>query len=216
MNKYDLVIFDLDGTILDTSEGIILSIKHVVDIMGLDKLSDAALSSFIGPPIQDSFERECGLVGEKQQEAVTIFRDYYKSSAMFKASPYEGIYDTFQALSDSKIKIAVATYKREDYAKKILNHFEFDKFTQNIYGGDIENKLKKNDIINLCISNSGITDKGRVVMVGDTCHDAYGAEQAGIDFIGVTFGFGFLSKDDLEKCRSVGCAEKAIDILKFI
>lgn len=216
MNKYDLVIFDLDGTILDTSEGIILSIKHTVDIMRLEKLSDEAISSFIGPPIQNSFERECGLSGVRLQEAVTTFRDYYKTSALFKASPYNGIYDAFQALSDRKIKTAVATYKREDYAKAILEHFEFNKFTQNIRGGDIENKLTKKDIIDLCISDSGITDKSRIVMVGDTCHDANGAEQSGIDFIGVTFGFGFLSKDDVTKCRSIGYAEKAMDILKYI
>lgn len=216
MNKYDLVIFDLDGTILDTSEGIILSIKHTIDVMGLDKLSDTALSSFIGPPIQNSFERECGLVGEKQQEAVTTFREYYKTSAMFKASPYDGIYDTFQALSERKVMTAVATYKREDYAKSLLEYFEFNRFTHNIHGGDAENKLKKNDIINLCIFDSGIADKSRIVMVGDTCHDADGAEQACIDFIGVTFGFGFKSKADAAKCKSVGYAEKAADILKYI
>lgn len=216
MNKYDLVIFDLDGTILDTSEGIISSIKHTIDIMGLEKLSDEVIASFIGPPVQDSFARKCGLSGDALQKTVTVFRDYYKTSALFKASPYKGIYEVFQTLSDRKIQSAAATYKREDYAKALLEHFEFNKYTHNIHGGDAENKLRKNDIIDLCISDSKINDKSRIVMIGDTVHDAAGAEQAGIDFIGVTFGFGFQKNEKNLKPPIIGYADKAIDILNFI
>lgn len=210
MNKYDLVIFDLDGTILNTSRGIISSIKYTIDALKLEKLSDESIASFIGPPIQDSFARECGLNGEDLEKAVAIFRTYYKNHALFEASPYNGIYEVFQTLINRNIQTAVATYKREDFAKTILEHFEFDKYTQNIHGGDAENKFKKNDIIDFCISESKINNKSRIVMIGDTYNDAVGAEQAKIDFIGVTYGFGFNTN------KPIKFADKAIDILNFI
>lgn len=216
MNKYDLVIFDVDGTLLDTSEGILTAVRYTIDKFGFQMLSDEKISSFIGPPIQDSFAREYGLKGDILQEIATVFRDYYKKEALFKASPYEGIYEVFQNLEDRKIQSAAATYKREDCAVSLLKHFGFDKYTGNIHGGDHENKLKKTDIIDLCISESGISDKNRIVMVGDSCHDAAGAELSGVDFIGVTFGFGFGRNEDLTKFKAVGYADKAIDILKFL
>lgn len=216
MNKYDLVIFDLDGTILDTSKGIISSIKYTIDIMNLKRLSEESVSSFIGPPIQDSFARECGLNGDDLQKAVTTFRNFYKTNALFNASPYKGIYEVFQTLSEKNIQTAIATYKREDFAKTILKHFEFDKYTRNIHGGDAENKLKKRDIINLCISDSKIADKSRIVMIGDTYNDADGAERAGIDFIAITYGFGFRKYENKPESSIIKYADKAIDILNFI
>ncbi len=216
MNKYDLVIFDLDGTILDTSEGIISSIKYTIDTMKLERLSDESISSFIGPPIQDSFARECGLNGDALEKAITIFRTYYKTNTLFKASPYNGIYEVFQTLTKRNIQTAIATYKREDFAKTILEHFEFDKYTRNIHGGDAENKLKKSDIIDLCISDSKISDRSRIVMIGDTHNDAIGAEQAKIDFIGITYGFGFDKIEDKFKPSINDYADKAIDILNYI
>lgn len=216
MNKYDLVIFDVDGTLLDTSEGILTAVRYTIEKFGFSMLSDETIASFIGPPIQDSFAREFGLKGDILQEIATVFRDYYKCGALFKASPYEGIYEVFRKLSERKIQSAIATYKREDCAADLLKHFEFDRYTKNIHGGDHENKLKKKDIIDLCISESNITNKSRIVMIGDTYHDAAGAELSGIDFVGVTFGFGFRKNDDLTKFKAVGFADKAIDILKFL
>lgn len=216
MNKYDLAIFDLDGTILDTSEGIISSIKYTIDIMNLKKLSEESISSFIGPPIQDSFTRECGLSGDDLQKAVTTFRNYYKTNALFDATPYKDIYEVFLTLSKNNVQTAVATYKRDDFAKTILKHFEFDKYTQNIHGGDAENKLKKSDIIELCISDSKIADKSRIVMIGDTNNDADGAKKAGIDFIAVTYGFGFGKNENKITPPIIKYADKAEEILNNI
>lgn len=216
MNRYDLVIFDVDGTILDTSEGVISAVKHTIAEMEFDMLSDEVLAGFIGPPIQDSFAKAYGIGGDILQDIASVFRGYYKEVDLFKAVPYEGIYEVFQELVERKIMVAIATYKREDYAITLLKHFGFDRYTGNIHGGDHENKQKKKDIIELCILESGITDKRRVVMVGDTNHDAIGAELMGIDFIGVTFGFGFNSEEDMMKVKHVGCSAKAEEILNYL
>lgn len=214
--KYDLVIFDLDGTLLDTTEGVLASVRHTIKTLHFKEMPEDVLSTFIGPPIQDSFAKAYGLEGPILQEIACIFRDQYSTVDLLKAVPYEGIFELFSALRDCGAKTAVATYKREDYALRLLRHFGFHNYTDVMHGGDHENKLKKRDIIELCIKESGITDKSRVVMVGDTAHDAIGAEQMGVDFIGVTFGFGFHSREDVNEHKNVGTADTALQILELI
>lgn len=216
MNRYDLAVFDLDGTLLDTKEGVLSAVKYTIEKMGLSMPDDKVLATFIGPPIQDSFARLYGLTGDILQEIATIFRNRYKEADLFKAEPYEGIYQVFEGLKNRGIASAVATYKREDYAVALLNHYHFDRYTQIIHGSDHENKLKKQDIIQICIAQAGITDYSRVVMIGDTVHDGEGAARLGLDFIGVTFGFGFHSKEDMAGTASVGCAERPLDILNYM
>lgn len=190
MNKYELVIFDVDGTLLDTTESVVMSAKHAIKTCGLRELSDDELLTFIGPPLQVTFENVFGLSGEERDKAVVAFRDFYAEN-LLKAKPYDGTTELFRVLKENGIATAIATYKREDYALKLLSHFGFAEYTDNIHGAAADNSLTKHDIIEKCIEESGISDRNRIVMIGDTLHDALGAEQSGIDFIGVTYGFEF-------------------------
>ena len=114
------------------------------------------------------------------------------------------------------IKNAIATYKREDYAKKLINNYYFEKYVDCIYGSDNNNFLKKSDIIEKCIVKSNIIDRNRIVMVGDTEFDYIGAKEANIDFISVNYGFGF--KDRLKKLGvyHIGCVDNPMEILNYI
>lgn len=215
MNRYKLAIFDLDGTLLDTTEGILSSVKYTINKMGFEMLSDDAISAFIGPPIQDSFARAYGLEGPILQEIAGVFRERYSNVDLLLAKPYEGIFEVFEGLLKRGIKPAVATYKREDYAVSLLNYYGFGKYTDVMFGGDHENKLKKKDIIEKCISVSGIGSRAEAVMIGDTKHDAIGAQGMGIDFLGVTYGFGFRSAADAAEYGAVGCVDKAVDLLGY-
>ena len=216
MNKYDLVIFDLDGTLLDTTEGVLQAVKYTINEMGYKMLNDDELASFIGPPIQNSFADAYNLKGEILQTIATTFRNRYKDFELFKAKPYEGIYYLFSELMNKKIKTAVATYKREDYAISLLQKFNFQNYTNIMYGADHENKLSKKDIIKKCIDTAQVTDMGKVVMLGDTVHDALGAKQMGIDFIGVTYGFGFKNEKDFINIDYIGIANSPIEIMKYV
>ena len=122
--------------------------------------------------------------------------------------------ELFEELCKRGIRPAVATYKREDYALTLLRHFGFDRYTDVMFGGDHENKLKKKDIIEKCMTVTGVP-KERAVMIGDTAFDAIGAEGMGVDFLGVTYGFGFENADDVAKCTSVGSSDTALGLLKF-
>lgn len=197
-------IFDLDGTLLDTSEGILESVIYTIKKLNLAMLPEETLQTFIGPPVQMSFKDKYGMSTDEAQNAGEIFRDYYKSEALMKAKPFQGIYDTLENLLKRGKKLAIATYKREDYALLISQHFGFDKYCKSIHGADNFNQLRKSDIIVMCMTElSGqISDS---VYIGDTKHDALGAQEAGIDFLGVTYGFGFKTKEDMDEYPNVGC-----------
>lgn len=213
---YDYIIFDVDGTLLDTTEGVLSAVKYTIIVSGLPRLPKEALLTFIGPPIQDSFRKHYGIEGAKLQELATIFRNQYKDVDLLKAVPYEGIYDVCEKLKEAGIKIGVATYKRQDYAERILKHFKFDRYSNYLYGADHENKLKKMDIIKLCMDEMGVIDKKRVLMIGDSSHDAIGAEKIGVDFLGVTYGFDFKNKEDVMKFPAIGVADTPMEILQFV
>lgn len=215
MKRYEIAVFDVDGTLLDTTEGVLASVKYTIDEMGFTPLSDEQLLTFIGPPIQDSFAKAYHLEGEILQTIATCFRNRYKDYELFKAVPYEGIYELFDRLSAKKVKLAVATYKRQDYAEAILKHFSFDRYTNILYGADHENKLKKVDIIRKCMDDLGVHDYSRAVMIGDSSHDAIGAHEIGMDFIGVTYGFDFKSSVEVFESDAIGAADSPVSILQF-
>lgn len=213
--KYKLVVFDLDGTILDTTEGILEAVEYTIAKFGLPQIPHETLLSFIGPPIQESFMRYYDIRGEILQQISDEFRKSYSSTHLLKAQPYCGIYQLFNSLTETGVKIAIATYKREDYALKLLHHYDFDKFTSIMHGGDNLNKLKKSDIITKCIQEAEISDAKDVVMIGDTIFDAEGAKTLGIDFIAVTYGFGFHPNAPENIC-SIGYAKTPLEILNIL
>ena len=216
MRRCDAVIFDLDGTLLDTSEGISRSVRHVIKELSLPEASDEVIRTFIGPPIQRSFERVYGLDKDEAGKAADMFRNRYKDRDILLAVPYEGIFETIEDLAAAGIRSAVATYKRQDYAEKILGHFGFDRVCDCICGSDFEQKLSKSDIIENAIRLLGITDRSRVVMIGDSDNDAEGAKGIGVPFVGVTYGFGFASEEDVNVFPNIGSAATCRDILRCV
>ena len=214
--RYKLVVFDLDGTLLDTSEGVLAAARYTIKQFGFRELDDSQMKSFIGPPIQESFAKAYHLDGDILQDIATVFRDRYKSVDLLKAVPYDGIYDSLQDLRRSGIKLAVATYKREDYALRILEHFGFDKYFDVMHGADHNNVLRKSDIVEQCIKETGVAEKQYVVLVGDTISDEVGAKNVGIDFIGVTYGFGYQDLQAREKADAIGFANTPLSVKEMI
>ena len=211
--KYKLVIFDLDGTLMDTSSGILMAVKDTIKEHGMPELSEEQIRTFIGPPIQWSFEAQYGISKEEAQRMADTFRTLYSTKHLLGAVPYPGIYDLMQALRERGMKSAIATYKREDYALRLLKHYHFDDYTDIMYGGDNDGTLKKRDIIQKCIDTAGVKNLNEVVMVGDTLHDSNGAKERGVDFIGVSYGFGFHGED----AKGIDfMAETPQDIVRFV
>ena len=216
MSKYKLIVFDLDGTLLDTTEGILKSVKETLLHYNLREIDDDIIQSFIGPPIQDSLETHYGLKGVKLLEATNYFRTIYSEENLLYAKAYNGIYDLFQYMKENGFISSVATYKREDYAICLLKSFHFDHYSDILFGADNLNILKKNDIIRKCIEKANINNYSEVLMVGDTLHDFKGAEQIGVDFLAVTYGFGFKSKEDFGNLNCIAIADNPLEIINIL
>lgn len=205
--KYKLVIFDVDGTLLDTSEGLLNSTIYTINQLGYDMPSQDVLCSFIGPRIQDSFHRVYGLTGEELDRAATVFRNHYKKGDVLLAKPYDGVYEILEWLKKMGMHIAVATNKRQDFVEELMGKYEFSPYIESVCGTDFEGKLQKADLIRMCIQGFSDCRTDEVVMIGDSSYDAIAAQDVGIDFIGVTYGFEFCTEEDVSRWANVGIAD---------
>ncbi len=215
MKNYSVIVFDLDGTLLDTTRGVLESVRYTIKEMGLPMLSEETIGRFVGPPMQDSFVREYGVSKEIAQQAANIFREYYKTKSLLQADLYDGIIELLGLLKKQNKKIAVATYKRHDYAMDILKHFGIADYCDSMNGADNNNVLTKADILNKCLEEVGNPPRSEVVLIGDSEYDSIGAENAGIDFIGVTYGFGFRTEEDIAKHSYAAWAESGKGLVEL-
>ena len=213
MNTVQCVIFDLDGTLLDTSPGIMESVRYAAEKLGYPPLTEEQLLSFIGPPLKDSFVRcyDCGM--PQAEELTAAYREHYREGALLNAKPYDGMETLLEALKQRGLCAAVATGKPQAFSERILRHFGLERFFRVIHGSDMEGKLKKSDLIRLCAEDTGIP-RDQCVMVGDSEHDARGAREAGVPFIGVSYGFG--NRDEMLRCPHIGFADKPMDVLRIL
>ena len=209
------VIFDLDGTLIDTGEGVAASAAYAAEQLGLPALSQEALKSFVGPPLRQSFIRHYGLDEAGVQEAVRAFRAYYSEHGLLRAAPYDGMLALCERLQAAGVRMGVATYKREDYALRLLHHFGFDRCLSPICGADAANTLTKADILHKCQALMQ-TAPADCVLIGDTAHDAQGAAAAGTPFLAVTYGFGFRTAADADEYPCIGTAASPAEIYDLV
>jgi len=209
------VIFDLDGTLLDTSGGVIESVKYTMAKMNFKALSDQEVRYFIGPPLKTAFVSLCGCSENEALTAVNVFRKYYQDGAVFNAKLYSGIEDLCRCLCDIGIRIGVATNKPERFATLLIEKFELKQYIYSVCGADESGKLSKTDLIKLCMEQMG-GDLLDTILVGDTENDAIGAKEVGVKFVAVTYGFGYRSVDDTSTYPCIGTIDSPKDLLKII
>lgn len=208
MNKFDYVLFDVDGTLLDTREGIVSAILHTMKIFSLDIPDQSILYSLIGPPMQFSLKKLYNLSDAAAMEMANVFRDVYKTDDfLFNAIPYDGIYMLLESLINNKVKIGIATYKRYDYAKRLLYEKNFDQYTNFFYGSDFEGRLSKSDIIRECLINMECIDFNKAVYIGDGDSDGKSSNEVGMNFIAVTYGYGFKNFEDANKYHPIAVVQ---------
>lgn len=187
---YKAVVFDLDGTLLDTTSGVIYAVELTIQQLGLPRPADDVLKTFVGPPMQLSFEKQFGMEKERALECANLFRANYRDHSLLIAELYPGVMEVLAYLKNKGYKIALATNKSHDNAMAILKHFGVADYCDFMMGSDLAGKLKKADIIEKSLEAIDVDAKD-AVYVGDSIFDYEGAQKVGMDFIGVTYGFGF-------------------------
>jgi phosphoglycolate phosphatase len=213
--KIKNVIFDLDGTLLDTSKGIIESVEHTVKEMGFPVLSDEALRSFIGPPLRNSFMNTCGCTEELANDATKVFRAYYQAGAVLHAESYDGIVELCKFLKEKGVKLGVATNKPERFAVALIDNFGLTGYFTGVFGADETGSLSKTDLIKLCMKELDASETD-TVLIGDTDNDAVGAKQAGVYFLAVSYGFGFRPGDNYSEHHCIGIADSPMQIADIL
>ncbi len=205
----DLVLFDLDGTITDSQEGIIHSIQYALKKKGIECEADE-LKSFIGPPLKGSFQEKFPQIDP--DEAITDYREYYADKGIFENRVYEGIPELLAKLKDMNIRAAIATSKPEGYARQIIDHFGLSDHIEAVYGATMDSsRVNKEDILDYALAKSHAESP---IMVGDRKFDIEGAHAHHLPGVGVTYGFG--SRQELEKAGAECIIDQPEELLEWI
>lgn len=213
--KYDIFFFDLDGTITDSSPGITNSVMYALKKYGILENDRSKLYKFIGPPLDASFRDYYGFSKEKAWEAVGYYREYYKDKGIFESCVYDGFEEMLVQLKAAGKRMVVATSKPEIFARRIIEHFKLDKYFDYVAGMELDGgRGTKAEVIRYALERCDIEDKRKVLMVGDREHDVAGAKAAGVDCLGVLYGFG--TREELEQAGADAIAEIPKDVLKYI
>lgn len=215
MKKYDYIFFDLDGTLSESGPGIINCVAYALNSVGIAVSDRSELKKFVGPPLVESFSMFYGLSPEQIQIAVSNFREQYEASGIFENEMYDGVDILLKKLCDAGKVPVVATSKPEPFARKILQRYGIDKYFLYIAGSGIdETQTQKAEVIAYALERCKISDKSKVVMVGDRFHDVIGARENGIDCIGVLFGYG--DRKELEDAGAVAIAADINELTEML
>ena len=215
MARFSHIIFDLDGTLTDNTKGIGNSIKYALEQMQIDSYSDEILEQFIGPPLQWGFSNLFGMNERNTKLAVQYFREYYSENGWHENEPYSGIFEMLEGLSLAGVNMYIATSKLEKYAKKIITHFEFDKYIIQLNGADYSGKKgTKSTIIENLLETQQLIPSKKVVMVGDTVFDIEGGKENGLATIAVNYGFG--KENELRNANPVYFAEDVGELYEIL
>lgn len=196
MKKYNTIIFDLDGTLIDTSEGIINCYNNTAKEYNKNIISRENFTGIIGCPLYVGFTKNYNMTDEEAKEAVIKYRNLYNEIGIYESKPYDGILDLLKKLKQNGYNVAVATLKLEKFAKLMLKNHELDKYIDVIFGPTESIEYKKSDLLKKVIKHFNVS-KSEVILVGDSIYDSEGAKEIGIDFIGVTYGLGYNSIEDV-------------------
>lgn len=194
MAKYETIIFDLDGTLLDTSPGIFNSVRFAEQQLGFAPIPDDQLRVFVGPPPKQMYQKVYGVDEETATKATAFHRQYSREKAIYEATIYPGMKETLEALKKQGYKLAVATLKGQKIAEKVLQIHELYDFFDSIVGMDEAESFTKCKTIQVAIEQTNTT--GKVLMVGDSEYDYVGACEAKVDFVGAVYGFGIETGDN--------------------
>jgi len=197
------ILFDLDGTLTDSGEGIINCVIYALERFGLPVPSREALRYFVGPPLHESFIKQ-GVPADRAEEAVAVYRERYVPTGMFENSPYPGVREMLESLTAAGHTLYVASSKPEWMCIRILEHFDLDEYFTQICGASMDtSRTNKEAVIEYLIRENGCSDN--MVMVGDTKFDVLGAKAHHIPYIGVSWGYGMVS--EMREAGAVSIAE---------
>ena len=209
----DYILFDFDGTVFDTAEGITKCVQYALNKMGIEaELSD--LMCFAGPPLVEMFAQKYGMDTEQAKKATELYRERYKPIGWKECKPFEGMHELMLKLKKEGKKLAIATSKPQHLAEQILDAYNMLDDFDIICGAEFDGtRSQKWEVIEFVLNKFGITADD-AVMVGDRKYDVIGAKKCGLDCVGVRFGYA--EEGELEEHGVVYVAQDTEDLFEYL
>ncbi len=212
---YKYLMFDLDGTLIKSGEGITGSARYTIAAMGKAELGEEELLKFIGPPLYESFVGLCKMTEEEAKRAVAIYREHYEREGYALAPLYEGITEVLEALKAMGKTLMIVTSKPYEVAEKIVEQHGLYKYFVNLTGPTHEEiTVHKDEMIRRAFEKTGITNAEEAVMIGDRKFDIEAANRNGVDSIAVLYGYG--NREEFEREGATFIVETCEEIVKLI
>jgi len=213
--KYQTVIFDLDGTLADTSPGILNCHRYAHRMMGRIEPPEAVLRVVIGGPLLETYQDVFKFSELEARQAVAFYRERYAEKGIYEAALYPGMKTVLGELKEAGYKIGLATLKAERFLSAMLKRWNVEKFFDAVYGMDDADSRTKAQLIGFCMRDLRAAP-GSTVLIGDSVHDQTGARGAGIKFIGVTYGFGFMKGTTPSQAGAVAIADRCAQLPELL
>lgn len=207
-----MILFDLDGTVTDSGEGIMNCAEYALKHFDLPVPDRQRLRVFVGPPLDETFLK-FGVPADKTDEAIRVYRNRYTTLGKFENYPYPGIKDLLARLKARGHRLYIATSKPENMSVEILEYFGLAQYFDRICGATLDgSRSKKVDIISYLLQQT--EDTYETVMVGDTAYDVIGAKAHGIPTVGVAWGYG--SIESIEEAGAVAIARNVNELFDLL
>ena len=212
---YKYILFDFDGTISDSKDGVIDAATYVLSLFGINVDDRENLSYMVGPPLYDSF-RDFDCIGEEKADyAVSKYREYYHANCSHKNYLFEGVEAMLKKLKAEGKTLAVATSKFQATAEALLVSFGIREYIDFVSGhNEAEGRTDKAAVVEYALEQLGVKDRAEAVMVGDRKYDINGAKAAGLDSIAVLYGYGDVP--EFEAAGATYIAETTEDVIKLV
>ena len=219
MRNYEVIAFDLDGTLSDPARGLIQGFVYCFKKLGLPYDNEESLRKYIGPSLYEEWQEDFGFTPDEANDAIEVFREYYNIYGWWDNTMYDGIPEMLASLKAAGKKVVLATSKPLDTAKKVLELFGLTEYFDFIGGAVSHQNDQKWQVLNWSLTSVGIDINDpeslkKCVMIGDRKYDAEGAKICGVDSIGVLYGHG--SDEEMQTSGFTYLVETVEDISKFL
>jgi phosphoglycolate phosphatase len=205
------VLFDLDGTIINSFEGIARSVRYALNKCGIEEDDPDNLRRFIGPPIMDSFQKWYGFSYEQAAEATSYYRERYRPIGLLECELYPGVTECIRALKREGLLIGLASSKPEEFCVRILDNLSILDLFDVVVGSTMDGRIEtKEDVLREVLRRWSDVPREEMCLVGDTMFDLEGAKQIGIDCIAVRYGFG--DADEMKRNGAIAVCDELSDL----
>ena len=211
LEKYDILLFDLDGTLTDSGPGIMKSFEFTINAVKGEGYFKGDYRVFVGPPLEDSYRVILGFTEEETTKAISVYRDYYfNMGGIYDNSVYPDIEKLLIKLKETDKKLVIATSKNLKATDIVIDHFDLKKYFDFVATSNFTGRHTKTDVIEFALSQYEGVSKDKILMIGDRNQDINAANEIGLDSVGVLWGYG--DREELETAGATFIIENPMDL----